>query len=195
MFSGIVEAMGEVMAVREEGQNRVFSISAPFLAELKVDQSVAHDGVCLTVTHIDSKLYEVVAIQETLQRTNLGTWKKGQKINLERSLRLGDRIDGHMVQGHVDAAIKCVRIESQQGSWKYFFEKPTQNDDIIVPKGSVALNGVSLTVVDESPETFSVCIIPYTYDHTIFQFIRINDNVNVEFDIMGKYIRKMLNKN
>lgn len=195
MFSGIVETLGEVLSTRDEGANRTFSIAAAFANELKVDQSVAHNGVCLTVTRADAMSYDVVAIQETLQRTNLGEWKTGDKINLERSLRLGDRIDGHIVQGHVDGMVRCLHIEEQSGSWKFHFDKNNESDSPIVTKGSVTLNGVSLTVVDDLTEKFSVCIIPYTYHHTLFQFIKTNDLVNIEYDILGKYIKKMLNKN
>jgi riboflavin synthase len=195
MFSGIVEAIGEVVSIRDEGANRTFCMTAPFAHELKVDQSVAHNGVCLTVTRAEKNIYDVVAIQETLQRTNLGAWKCGDKVNLERSLRLGDRIDGHMVQGHVDGMVQCIRIEEQSGSWKLYFDKKKEHNNQIVAKGSVTLNGVSLTVVDDLPQMFSVCIIPYTYYHTVFQFIEINDRVNIEYDILGKYIQKFLNKN
>lgn len=195
MFSGIIEALGEVKGFRDQGTNRVFQITAPFVNELKVDQSVAHNGVCLTVTRVDETCYDVVAIQETMQRTHIGEWRQGQLINLERSLKLGDRIDGHMVQGHVDSVVKCLSIEEQNGSWKFFFHKEPEHNNEIVAKGSVTLNGVSLTVVDDLPGKFSVCIIPFTYEHTIFQFMAVNDLVNVEYDILGKYIRKMLNKN
>jgi len=195
MFSGIIEALGEVIAISDDGDNRTFQISAPFTNELKVDQSVAHNGVCLTVTRADHNSYDVVAIRETLQRTNLGEWKKGHIVNLERSLRLGDRIDGHMVQGHVDGVVKCLNINEQSGSWKFSFTKEPDRENQIVAKGSVTLNGVSLTVVDDVSEMFSVCIIPYTYEHTVFQYIKPNDHVNIEYDILGKYIQKMLNKN
>jgi len=195
MFSGIIETIGEIVSVHHHGNNRVFQIAAPFAHELKVDQSVAHNGVCLTVTRVDAVSYDVVAIDETLRRTHIGGWTQGQKINLERSLKLGDRIDGHMVQGHVDCTVKCLRVEEQLGSWKFYFEKKQEHENEIVAKGSVTLNGVSLTVVDDLPNSFSVCIIPYTYEHTIFQYTIVDDLINVEYDIIGKYIRKMLNKN
>lgn len=195
MFSGIIEAVGEVIAIHDEGASKIFEISSPFNHELKIDQSVAHNGVCLTVTRVDQKSYDVVAIHETLKRTNLGEWMPGSKVNLERSLRLGDRIDGHLVQGHVDGTVTCLRIEEQSGSWKFFFDKEKKYDDQIVTKGSVTLNGVSLTVVDDLPDMFSVCIIPYTYENTLFKYIRNNDRVNIEYDILGKYVQKILRKN
>ena len=195
MFTGIIEGLGKIIAIRDEGKNRIFQLSSSFNDELKIDQSVAHNGVCLTVVRADQNSYDVVAIQETLQRTNLGEWQKGTQVNLERCLRYGDRMDGHMVQGHVDGLVRCIRIEEQSGSWKYFFEKAREQENYIVTKGSVALNGVSLTVVDDMPEYFSVCIIPYTYENTVFQYIQLHDRVNVEYDILGKYIQKMLNKN
>lgn len=190
MFSGIVEALGSVMEIREEGTNRHFVLTAPFVKELKIDQSVAHNGVCLTVVAVDEENYTVTAVEETLQRTHLGEWKKGDRVNLERCLRLGDRLDGHMVQGHVDTTATCVLAEDHNGSWKFGFRFHHQIGHVTVPKGSIAVNGVSLTVVDSEDGYFSVAIIPYTYEHTQFHLMKVGDRVNLEFDIIGKYIAR-----
>lgn len=191
MFTGIVEAVGEVVAVRTAGSNRTFTIRAAMAPELKVDQSVAHEGVCLTVESIDADRYEVTAVKETLDRTNLGSWVNGSMVNLERCLRLGDRLDGHMVQGHVDATVRCVEVHDQNGSWTYGFELPVESE-LLVEKGSVCLNGVSLTVASLHEQGFSVAIIPYTHAHTTFRVLKAGDRVNVEFDVLGKYVRRML---
>lgn len=192
MFTGIIEQLGEVLAVETEQDNVHISLRSAFTHELKIDQSVAHDGVCLTVVRIDGDSYVVTAIQETLKRTNLNSWKKGTKVNLERCMQLNGRLDGHIVQGHVDTTGICTAIEDQGGSWKYVFSYAAQH--VTVEKGSVTINGVSLTVVDSSDDSFSVCIIPYTHEHTNFHQLRVGDSVNLEFDIIGKYVARLMAK-
>lgn len=192
MFTGIIEQLGIVKAIRKEGENIHFTISAPFTAELKIDQSVAHNGCCLTVVELSSDEYVVTAIQETLDKTNLKSWKIGTKVNLERCMQMNGRLDGHIVQGHVDTTANCTEIEDQNGSWKYTFQY--LNDMVTVEKGSVTVNGTSLTVVDSKDKEFSVCIIPYTYEHTNFHALQIGDTVNLEFDIIGKYVAKLFGR-
>lgn len=193
MFTGIIEQMGEVISIEKEQGNIHFSIDAPFTAELKVDQSVAHNGVCLTVVSISERSYVVTAIQETLDKTNLGSWKNGTKVNLERCMPMNGRLDGHIVQGHVDTTAVCTAIEDQSGSWKFTFAY--QTNQVTVEKGSITINGVSLTVVDSADHSFSVCIIPYTFEHTNFHQLAVGDEVNLEFDIIGKYVAKLMGKN
>lgn len=192
MFTGIIEQLGIVKAIRKEGENIHFTISAPFTAELKIDQSVAHNGCCLTVVELSNDEYVVTAIQETLDKTNLKSWKIGTKVNLERCMQMNGRLDGHIVQGHVDTTANCTEIEDQNGSWKYTFQY--LNDMVTVEKGSVTINGTSLTVVDSKDKEFSVCIIPYTYEHTNFHALQIGDTVNLEFDIIGKYVAKLFGR-
>ncbi|MDP4684371.1 MAG: riboflavin synthase [Crocinitomicaceae bacterium] len=192
MFTGIIEQLGIVKSIRKEDKNIHFTIEAPFTNELKIDQSVAHNGCCLTVVEIDQQHYVVTAIQETLDKTNLKDWTIGTKVNLERCMQMNGRLDGHIVQGHVDSIATCVNIEDQSGSWKYTFEYMT--DQVTVEKGSITINGTSLTVVDSLPKSFSVCIIPYTYEHTNFHQLKVGDSVNLEFDIIGKYVAKLLGK-
>ncbi len=192
MFTGIVEDIGIVQKIEKENENVHFTLSCSFTNELKIDQSVAHNGCCLTVVHIDGNQYTVTAIQETMVKTNLGDWKEGTKVNLERCMTLGGRLDGHIVQGHVDATAICVEVEDQGGSWKYTFEY--SGDDVTVEKGSVTVNGTSLTVVDSEDTRFSVCIIPFTYEHTNFHTLQVGDRINLEFDILGKYVSKLLQK-
>jgi riboflavin synthase len=192
MFTGIIEQLGIVKSIRKEDNNIHFTIEAPFTNELKIDQSVAHNGCCLTVVEIDQQQYVVTAIQETLDKTNLKDWTIGTKVNLERCMQMNGRLDGHIVQGHVDSIATCVNIEDQSGSWKYTFEYTT--DQVTVEKGSITINGTSLTVVDSLPKSFSVCIIPYTYEHTNFHQLKVGDSVNLEFDIIGKYVAKLLGK-
>jgi len=192
MFTGIIEALGEVVTINKEQENVHYTLSSPFTNELKIDQSVAHEGVCLTVIAIENNTYTVTAIQETLNKTNLKNWKVGKKVNLERCMRLGERLDGHIVQGHVDKTGICTKIEQQEGSWKYTIAYT--GSEITVEKGSVTLNGVSLTVVDSHNDSFSVCIIPFTYEHTSFHAINIGDEVNIEFDVIGKYVARLLQK-
>ena len=193
MFTGIIEQIGVVMAIKKESENVHFTVKSPFTSELKIDQSVAHNGCCLTVVAIDSSDYQVTAIHETLEKTNLGSWKVGTKINLERCMQMNDRLDGHIVQGHVDTTAECVLIEDQNGSWKYTFRYKSPN--VTVEKGSITVNGTSLTVVDSKTQEFSVCIIPYTYEFTNFHQLEIGDTVNLEFDIIGKYVAKLLGTN
>lgn len=194
MFSGIVEALGEIVELKKDRTNLHLSVRAPFTNELKIDQSVAHNGVCLTVVNILDDVYTVIAIDETLQKTNLGDLKKGDFVNLERCLRVGDRLDGHIVQGHVDQTGVCKKVESNNGSWIYTFEYDLSKNNITVEKGSICVNGVSLTVVNSNKNSFSVCIIPYTHEHTNFKFIEPGTIINLEFDILGKYISKLMNK-
>jgi riboflavin synthase len=194
MFTGIVEAMGIVIDRIERDQNVDFWIESSFSNELKIDQSVAHNGACLTVVEVKDGAHRVTAIRETLMKTNLGDWAVGTLVNLERCLRMGDRLDGHWVQGHVDGIGKCVEVNEDGGSWRFRFEHGVSPEMMTVPKGSITVNGVSLTVVDSTPKSFSVAIIPYTFEHTNFKQLRLGDDVNLEFDILGKYLQRMMNK-
>jgi riboflavin synthase len=190
MFTGIIEQLGTIQKIEKEHSNIHFHVQAEFTNELKIDQSVAHNGVCLTVVSISGDTYIVTAIDETLERTNLGKLSAGDLVNLERCTKIGERLDGHIVQGHVDTTGICTAIEDLNGSWKYHFSYPS--NDITVEKGSITINGVSLTVVDSLPNAFSVCIIPFTYEHTNFHTFKVGDSVNLEFDIIGKYVSKLL---
>jgi riboflavin synthase len=192
MFSGIIEAAGTVAALRREQGNLHISVRAPFASELKIDQSIAHNGACLTVIDIKNDIYTVTSIAETLAKTNLGSLKEGDKINLERCVKVGDRLDGHIVQGHVDQTAKCTGIEEQGGSWLFTFDYDPSQGNVTVEKGSVCVNGVSLTVVGSKNNSFSVAIIPYTYEHTNFHALKKGDTVNLEFDIVGKYVARLL---
>jgi riboflavin synthase len=192
MFSGIIEQTGIVRGIEKDGENVHFFVEAPMTNELKIDQSVAHNGACLTVVGFRDNSYQVTAIAETMFRTNLGKLKVGDEVNLERCLRLNDRLDGHMVQGHVDTVAVCVDVRDLGGSWKFSFEYEAGPGWITVPKGSICVNGVSLTVVDSGNSSFSVCIIPYTFEHTNFRYIKPGDAVNIEFDVIGKYVMKYL---
>jgi len=190
MFTGIIEEIGSVKAISREAGNIHFTIAAKMTKELKVDQSVAHNGCCLTVVAIDEECYQVTAIQETLDKTNLNHWEIGTKVNLERCLLMDGRLDGHIVQGHVDTVATCTHYEEQNGSWKYTFQY--KDEQLTVEKGSVTINGTSLTVVDSQEKGFSVCIIPYTYENTNFKNLKTGDIVNLEFDIIGKYVAKWM---
>ncbi len=190
MFTGIIEAMGAVRKIRREGGNVHFTIESPVSEELKVDQSVAHNGVCLTVVALEPGAHTVTAIEETLKRSNLGSLEQGGLVNLERAMKADSRLDGHMVQGHVDATATCIAVDEQDGSWYYRFRYHPTEEHLLVDKGSVAVNGVSLTVVEPAGDAFSVAIIPYTYEHTNFRDIKEGDRVNLEFDIIGKYIAR-----
>lgn len=192
MFTGIIEQLGVVKSIQKESDNIHFTLEAPFTSELKIDQSVAHNGCCLTVVEISGNEYVVTAIQETLNKTNLGSWIVGTKVNLERCMQMNGRLDGHIVQGHVDTTGTCIAIEDQNGSWKYTFRY--ESADLTVEKGSITINGTSLTVVDSKTTEFSVCIIPYTYEHTNFHTLEVGATVNLEFDIIGKYVAKMMGK-
>lgn len=194
MFTGIIEALGKITQLKRDGGNLHITVEAPFQQELKIDQSVAHNGVCLTVVGLNDHSYTVTAVDETLQRTNLGQLKTGDAVNLERCMKLGDRLDGHIVQGHVDLAATCTAVETNDGSWKYFFAYDVASGHVTVPKGSICVNGVSLTVVDSSPGKFSVVIIPFTHAHTTFRFLKAGDAVNLEFDVIGKYVAALVNR-
>ena len=190
MFTGIIESISTVVSLKNEGSNLNISCKSEITNELKIDQSLSHNGVCLTVVKIEDDIYTVTAIKETLEKSNLGGLKIGDKVNLERSMKLGDRLDGHIVQGHVDQKAKCTNIIEENGSWLFSFKYKT-SDNITVEKGSVCVNGVSLTVVNSGDNNFSVAIIPYTYNHTNFNTFEVGTVVNIEFDIVGKYIGKM----
>ncbi len=191
MFTGIVEEVGKVIAVSDQGTNRTFTLAARMTPDLRVDQSVSHNGVCLTVVDIRGDRYDVVAVKETLERSNLSTLAVGAGVNLERCLRIGDRLDGHMVQGHVDRTVTCTGVHDENGSWRFTFELPEEKH-LIVAKGSICLNGVSLTVATLDEHHFGVAIIPYTFEHTTFRDLKAGDRVNVEFDVLGKYVQRML---
>ncbi|MBR3443593.1 MAG: riboflavin synthase [Bacteroidaceae bacterium] len=200
MFSGIVEEFATVVAIEQDRENKHFTLTCSFVDELKIDQSVAHNGVCLTVVKIDTaatpKTYVVTAMKETLDRSNLGDWQVGTKVNVERSMLMNGRLDGHIVQGHVDMTATCVAKIDQQGSWTYRFQYPLDREMarrgyLTVDKGSVTVNGVSLTVCNPTDDTFEVNIIPYTYDNTNFHQIEVGTRVNLEFDIIGKYIARI----
>ncbi|TGE13954.1 riboflavin synthase [Hymenobacter elongatus] len=196
MFTGIVETLGTITAVHTQGSNRHFTVASPFAAELQIDQSVAHDGVCLTVVALDAAAgtHVVTAIDETLQKTNLGRWAAGRQVNLERCLAANGRFDGHIVQGHVDLTAVCESVADQNGSWLYRFRHEPGPSRVTVEKGSICINGTSLTCFDSTDDSFAVAIIPYTYEHTTFQHLRPGDLVNLEFDIVGKYVAKMLGR-
>lgn len=189
MFTGIIECLGEVVSLEKEAGNVHITVKSPISHELKIDQSVAHSGICLTVVALTDGGHVVTAIQETIDKTNLAEWKVGTRINLERCLKADGRLDGHIVQGHVDTTGVCTDINETNGSWAYTFQY--QTGQLTVEKGSICVNGVSLTVVNSQPNAFSVAIIPYTYEYTSFHQIRVGDRINLEFDIVGKYISKL----
>jgi riboflavin synthase len=189
MFTGIIEQIAEVVKVESEGSNVHISLKSTITSELKIDQSVAHNGVCLTVVKINGDEYIVTAIKETLDKSNIGLLVVGSKVNIERCLKVGDRLDGHMVQGHVDQTAKCIEVKKENGSYVYTF-KHKESDNMTVEKGSVCVNGISLTVVNSKDTSFSVAIIPYTHEHTNFHEFKEGTVVNIEFDILGKYIAK-----
>lgn len=193
MFTGIVERLGTIQKIEKENTNYHFTISSGMEEELYIDQSVAHNGVCLTVVEISDKSYVVTAIDETMIKTNLGSLSVGDDVNLERASISGQtRMDGHMVQGHVDGTTQCLRVSDEDGSWKFTFALSDANRALVVNKGSICINGVSLTVVDPTNDEFSVAIIPYTFEHTNFKNIKAGDVVNLEFDIIGKYVQRYL---
>ena len=191
MFTGIIEAFGKVVNLKKDQENLHLRLDSPLTRELKIDQSLAHNGVCLTVVDTSGDQYTVTAIQETLEKTNLGKLKIGDLVNLERAMMMNSRLDGHIVQGHVDQTGFCSEIDFRQGSWFFEFEYDQHQKNITIEKGSICVNGVSLTVVKSSLNKFSVAIIPYTYDHTNFHQIQKGDAVNIEFDMIGKYISKL----
>ncbi len=194
MFTGIIEALGTITSIEKEASNIHFTIESPISGELKIDQSIAHNGVCLTVVACNDASHTVTAIQETLDKSNLGNWEVGNRINLERCLRVNDRLDGHMVQGHVDTVARCISKEDQNGSWLFTFQYEEKPGFLTVEKGSITINGTSLTAFNSQDDQFSVAIIPYTYEHTNFHQIEVGTHVNLEFDILGKYVAKLLEK-
>lgn len=191
MFTGIVETLGEITAIEKENNNLHFTVRSSFTEELKIDQSVAHNGVCLTVVEIDHDNYTVTAIHETLQKTTLNNFKVNDKVNLERGMKLGDRLDGHIVQGHVDQTGTCIAIKEEDGSWVFTFEYDPTLGNVTIEKGSITINGTSLTVVNSMKNSFSVAIIPYTYKNTTLQYVSVGDSVNLEFDVIGKYVARL----
>lgn len=191
MFTGIIETLGEVVRIEREQENIHFTLKSTITSELKIDQSVAHNGVCLTVVALDNDKYTVTAIKETLLKTNLENLSINAEVNLERAMKLGDRLDGHIVQGHVDETGVCKAIKNQDGSTVFTFAYNSDKNNITIEKGSITINGVSLTVVNSKKNEFSVAIIPYTLEHTTFKSLLVNDKVNLEFDVIGKYVARL----
>lgn len=192
MFTGIIEDSGIVTSIQKEGGNLHLEIESAIAPQLSIDQSVSHNGVCLTVVELKSGRYVVTAIKETLDKTNLGFLSVGDRVNLERAMKLGDRLDGHIVQGHVDQTAQCTGIEENNGSWYFSFEYDPEAQNMTIEKGSITVNGVSLTVVNSQDNSFSVAIIPYTYEHTNFNALKLGDTVNLEFDVVGKYVARLM---
>jgi riboflavin synthase len=192
MFTGIIESIGEVLSLHRENSNLRITLQSAITPELRVDQSVSHNGVCLTVVEVHEYAYSVIAVDETLQKTNLGNLRQGDKINLERSMKADGRLDGHIVQGHIDTVARLERTENKNGSYLLHFSFPESFTKYVVHKGSICVNGVSLTVVETVSNSFSVAIIPYTWQHTNLQYLTQGDTVNIEFDVIGKYVEKML---
>ena len=193
MFTGIIESLGKIKSAEKEGSNLKLTIKSDISNELKIDQSISHNGVCLTVTELHPNAHTVVAVKETLQKSSIGNLAEGDFVNLERCMVMNGRLDGHIVQGHVDGKGKCLNIKDEDGSWIFEFSYDS-TENVLVEKGSICINGVSLTCFNVSDEKFSVAIIPYTYEHTNFKKMRKNDEVNLEFDIIGKYVHKLINK-
>ena len=191
MFTGIIETLGTIQEIKKEKDNIHVTIDASITNELKIDQSVAHNGICLTVVAIKDNNYTVTAIDETIKKTNLGEWKTGDLVNLERAMKLGDRLDGHIVQGHVDQTGNCISIQETNGSWLYTFEYDDKLNNLTIEKGSITVNGVSLTVVNSEKNKFSVAIIPYTHEHTNFKNFVVGSKINLEFDVIGKYVSRL----
>lgn len=191
MFTGIIETLGTVQNIQKENENLHITLSSSITKELKIDQSVSHNGICLTVVHIKEDTYTVTAIKETIEKTNLSTWNIGDMVNLERAMKLGDRLDGHIVQGHVDQTGICKKIEDANGSFYFTFEYAKEQNNITIEKGSITVNGVSLTVVNSKENEFSVAIIPYTLEHTNFKNFKIGTKINLEFDVVGKYVARL----
>ncbi|WP_298221426.1 riboflavin synthase [Flavobacterium sp.] len=191
MFTGIIETLGTIRELQKTGDNVHITIESTITPELKIDQSVAHNGVCLTVVAIQENQYTVTAIRETIEKTNLSDWKTGDLVNLERAMKLGDRLDGHIVQGHVDQTGSCKNVESANGSWYFTFEYDPEWNNLTIEKGSITVNGVSLTVVNSKRNEFSVAIIPYTYEHTNFKTFVPGSKINLEFDVIGKYVSRL----
>jgi riboflavin synthase len=193
MFTGIIETLGRISRLERDQTNLHLWVNTPLAKELKIDQSVAHNGVCLTVVSCSDSEYQVTAIDETLQKTSMNHWQVGDAVNLERAMVVGSRLDGHMVQGHVDQTATCTSIRDQDGSWLFSFTYDTSAGHVTVAKGSITVDGTSLTVVDSEPGRFSVAIIPYTYEHTRFQHYQVGETVNLEFDVIGKYVQRYFN--
>ena len=191
MFTGIIENLSEIKEINKEGDNLSISLISEITNELKIDQSLSHNGVCLTVVDINNNIYKVTAIKETILKSSIKNWRIGDIINIERAMKLGDRLDGHMVQGHVDQTATCTKISEENGSWYFYFEYQ-KSSNLTIEKGSISINGVSLTIVESMDNGFSVAIIPYTYDNTNFKNIKVGDLVNIEFDMIGKYIHKII---
>lgn len=191
MFTGIIETLGTIQEIKKDKDNIHITIDASITHELKIDQSVAHNGICLTVVAIKDNYFTVTAIDETIQKTNLGDWKEGDLVNLERAMKLGDRLDGHIVQGHVDQTGNCIAISETNGSWLYTFEYDDKLNNLTIEKGSITVNGVSLTVVNSQKNQFSVAIIPYTHEHTNFKNFKVGSKINLEFDVIGKYVSRL----
>ena len=191
MFTGIIENLSEIKEINKEGDNLSISLISEITNELKIDQSLSHNGVCLTVVDINNNIYKVTAIKETILKSSIKDWKIGDIINIERAMKLGDRLDGHMVQGHVDQTAICTKISEENGSWYFYFEYQ-RSSNLTIEKGSISINGVSLTIVESMDNGFSVAIIPYTFDNTNFKNIKVGDLVNIEFDMIGKYIHKII---
>ena len=191
MFTGIIETLGTIQEIKKEKDNVHVTVDSSITAELQIDQSVAHNGICLTVVAINNNSYTVTAIDETIKKTNLGDWKVGDSVNLERAMKLGDRLDGHIVQGHVDQTGICIATEETNGSWSYTFEYEEALNNLTIEKGSITVNGVSLTVVNSKKNQFSVAIIPYTHEHTNFKSFKVGTKINLEFDVIGKYVSKL----
>ena len=191
MFTGIIESLSEIKGIKKEGDNLSISFNSSISSELKIDQSISHNGICLTIVDIVDGIYTVTAIKETIIKSSIKDWRVGDLINIERAMKLGDRLDGHMVQGHVDQTAVCTKISEENGSW-YFDFKYEKSENLTIEKGSIAINGVSLTVVNSSINSFSVAIIPYTYNYTNFKNLKPGDLVNIEFDMVGKYISKII---
>lgn len=191
MFTGIIETLGTIQEIKKEKGNIHVTIDSSITNELKIDQSVAHNGICLTVVAIKDNTYTVTAIDETIKKTNLAEWQEGDSVNLERAMKLGDRLDGHIVQGHVDQTGTCIAISETNGSWLYTFEYDDKLNNLTIEKGSITVNGVSLTVVNSQKNQFSVAIIPYTHEHTNFKNFKVDSKINLEFDVIGKYVTRL----
>lgn len=191
MFTGIIETLGIIQDIQQDGTNLHLSLSSSITPELRIDQSLAHNGICLTVVAIQEKTYTVTAIQETIEKTTIGDWKIGDLVNLERAMKLDARLDGHLVQGHVDQIGNCKAVQESDGSWYFTFEYDSKYNNITIEKGSITINGVSLTVVNSKQSEFSVAIIPYTYEHTNFKTFKIGTKINLEFDVIGKYVARL----
>lgn len=191
MFTGIIENLAKIDSIKKNKKNLDITLSSSLTSEFKIDQSISHNGICLTVVNIKESHYTVTAIEETINKTTISKWRVGDIVNLERAMKIGGRLDGHMIQGHVDQIGQCIHVETMDGSWEYTIQYE-KSENITVEKGSIAINGVSLTVIDSRSNQFKVAIIPYTFEHTSFNKLKKNDYVNLEFDILGKYLSKMI---